>query len=77
MQITPNQQNSGIAEAAKAAPNHAAAPAQTHAAHKKDTAIFSQGAKDLAAQLSGKQAQEEAKESPVVEAQEEQGKSKH
>ena len=77
MQINPIQQNSGIADVAKAAPKHAEASVQPHVAPKKDTAYISQAAKDLAAQLSGKTAQEEATESPVVEAREEQGKSKH
>jgi len=39
---------------------------------KKDTVELSQKGKDLAAQMSGKTQQEEAKESPGVEAQEEQ-----
>jgi hypothetical protein len=39
---------------------------------KTDTVVLSQKAKDLAAQMSGKVQQEEAKESPGVEMQEEQ-----
>ncbi len=39
---------------------------------KKDTVELSQKGKDLAAQMSGKTQQEEAKESPGVETQEEQ-----
>ncbi len=39
---------------------------------KKDTVELSQKGKDLAAQMSGKTMQEEAKESPGVETQEEQ-----
>jgi len=39
---------------------------------KKDTVELSQKGKDLAAQMSGKTLQEEAKESPGVETQEEQ-----
>jgi hypothetical protein len=43
-------------------------------APKKDTAALSEKAKDMAALLHGKTAAEEAKESAVVEAREEQGK---
>ena len=39
---------------------------------KKDTAELSQKGKDLAAQMSGKTMQEEAKESSSIEVQEEQ-----
>jgi hypothetical protein len=52
-----------------------AKPVPQAPAPKKDAAIISEQAKDLAAQMSGKTAAEEAKESPVVEAREEQGKS--
>jgi hypothetical protein len=41
----------------------------------KDAAIISERAKDLAAQLSGKIASEEMKESPAIEAGEEQVKA--
>ncbi len=76
MQINPTSPQAPVQPAAQAAPKApppAAQPAQVKA---KDTAFLSQKAKDLAAQLSGKTMQEEAKESPVVEMNEEASKAK-
>jgi hypothetical protein len=74
MQINPVSPQAVAMPAAKSAP---AAPAmETPKPAAKDSAEISQRARDLAAQLTGKTAQEEAKESPVVEMNEEQGQVK-
>ena len=75
MQITPVAQESVTAMASTAAPQQAPAPVQAPVqqqpqARQKDDVILSQAAKDMAAQLSGRSAQEEAKESPAVAMQE-------
>jgi hypothetical protein len=80
MQISPVAQNNAAAQAAPVAPKQDAqavqAPVQqTPQAGKKDTVNLSQSAKDMAAQMSGKTTQEEAKEAPVVEMREEQAKA--
>jgi hypothetical protein len=76
MQINPVSPQVAAQPAAQAAPQAPPAPEQQVAAKAKDSAFISQKAKDLAAQLSGKTMQEEAKESPVVEMNEEQNKGK-
>ena len=76
MQINPVGSQVAAQAATKAAPQPPPTPPQQTEVKAKDTAVISQKAKDLAAQLSGKTAQEEAKESPVVEMNEEQSKSK-
>jgi hypothetical protein len=74
MQISAVSPQNAAVPAAQAAPKAGPAPVQVQSAPTKDAAFISQKAKDMAAQLSGKTQQEEAKESPVVEANEEQGK---
>ncbi len=74
MQITPVSHSSVATSPAPAGVQSRPAPVQEEAVRIKDTANISQKSKDLAAQLTGKMQQEEAQESPVVEANEEQGK---
>lgn len=74
MQINPVSHQSVVTPAATAGGQSRTAPVQEKAAPIQDTADLSQKSKDLAAQLTGKTQQEEAKESPVVEANEEQAK---
>jgi len=76
MQINPVSPQVAAQPAAQSAPTAAPTAVEQKSATAKDSAILSQKAKDLAAQLSGKTMQEEARESPVVEMNEEQGKSK-
>ena len=73
MGIAPVQEVS-VAEVATAAPKHEKTSVQPQAEQRKDTAIISEKGKDMAAKLSGKTFAEEAKESPAVEAREEQAK---
>jgi hypothetical protein len=73
MQITPAAPPKVTPEVAPAVPKQEAKPVEAHVQPpKKDTVELSQKAKDLAAQMSGKTMQEEAKESPGIETQEEQ-----
>ena len=74
MTIQPAGPSIQVAPTAQSALQKPDQSAQAQSAAPKDTANISQKAKDLAAQLNGKTQQEEAKESPVVEANEEQGK---
>jgi hypothetical protein len=76
MQINPVSPQVAAQPAAQAAPQAPPPAAQQTSAKAKDSLFLSQKAKDLAAQLSGKMMQEEAKESPVVEMNEEASKGK-
>jgi hypothetical protein len=74
MQITPTAPPNVTPQVAPAVPKQDAKPAEAQVQPpKKDKVELSQKGKDLAAQISGKTMQEEAKESPGVEMQEEQG----
>lgn len=73
MQITPAAPQNVTPQVAPAVPKQDAKPVEAPVQPpKKDTVVLSQKAKDLAAQMSGKTVQEEAKESPGIEMQEEQ-----
>ena len=73
MQITPAAPQNVTPQVAPDVPKQHAKPVEAHVQPpKKDTVELSQKAKDLAAQMSGKTMQEEAKESPGIEIQEEQ-----
>ena len=74
MQITPPAAPQNVTpQVAPAVPKQDAKPVEAPVQPpKKDTVVLSQKAKDLAAQMSGKTVQEEAKESPGIEMQEEQ-----
>jgi len=73
MQITPAAPPKVSPEVVPAVPKQDAKPVKANVQPpKKDTVELSQKAKDLAAQMSGKTMQEEAKESPGIETQEEQ-----
>ena len=74
MQIDPVSPQNAVVPTAQAAPKAAVAPVEVQAAPRQDSAYLSQKAKDLAAQMSGKTMQEEARESPAVESNEEQAK---
>ncbi|MGD0626456.1 MAG: hypothetical protein ABSB32_17280 [Thermodesulfobacteriota bacterium] len=73
MSITPAAVQNVTPQVAPAVRKQHAKPVEAPAQPpKKDTVVLSQRAKDLAAQMSGKTVQEEAKESPGIETQEEQ-----
>jgi len=76
MQINPVSPQVAAPPAVESALKVAPTAVEQKPATAKDSAILSQKAKDLAAQLAGKTAQEEAKESPVVEINEELSKAK-
>jgi len=75
MQTTPVAQSNPEAQAITLAPKQDTQPIlssdqQKSQAPQKDEVILSQAAKDMAAQMSGKTVQEDAKESPAVAMQE-------
>lgn len=75
MQITPVAQDNVATQAAPVVPKQDTQPVQAPEPQKprapqKDEVILSQAAKDLAAQVSSKTAQEETKESPAIAMQE-------
>ena len=73
MQMTPVAPPKVTPQVAPAVPEPQAKPVQAQVQPpKKDTVELSQKGRDLAAQMSGKTVQEEAKESPGIETQEEQ-----
>ena len=73
MNIEPVGQKNAAAEAAQAVTKQEKAPVQAPQAKKQDDVILSETAKDIAAKLSGKTADEEARESVVAKSQEAQG----
>jgi len=75
MQVKPVGQPNIATPPVHRASKPAVSPVKQQVAPKQDTVFLTQKGKDLAASMSGKLLQEEAQESPVVEANEEQAKS--
>ncbi len=75
MQTNPISQSNAATQMGQVAPKQDPQPIQAPVQQKpqaaqKDEVVLSQAAKDMAAQLSGRSAQEEAKESPAAAMQE-------
>ncbi len=70
MQVKPVDQSNSAARAVHSASKPAVSPAKQQVAQKEDTVFLTQKGKDLAASMSGKLLQQEAKEPPTVQANE-------